>query len=98
MSDNLCPKKAFIVNIDHDFHYLDQRKSEIKFINIQDRLKEGMYQCAVYCGGKVENAMLSAPALLTIEVPRVNENIEYNRMSCFPNAILMNKCHWTYHQ
>ena len=39
-----------------------------------------MYQCYVYQkGGNIRDAMLSAPALLMIEVPAVNENIEYNR-------------------
>ena len=58
----------------------DQTEPEIKFINIQDRLRAGMYQCYVYQkGGDIRDAMLSAPALLMIEVPAVNENIEYNR-------------------
>lgn len=59
----------------------DQNKPEIKFVNIQDLLCAGMYQCAVYPKGgdiRSRNAMLSVPALLSIEVPPVNENIEFN--------------------
>ena len=73
----------------YNFLFLDQQDSSIQFINIQDRLKAGMYQCAIYCvGGKLEDAMLSAPAQLNIEVPHVNENIEYNRKFIFSTLVI----------
>lgn len=57
-----------------------ETESEIKFMNIQDRRHEGFYQCEISVDSVSQNTArkLTAGALLTVDVPSVRDNVEYN--------------------
>lgn len=51
-------------------------------MNIQDRMVEGFYVCEISVDSRCEKdtpRRLTNGALLTVEIPLVKDNIEYNR-------------------
>jgi len=66
------------------FFFAGETKCEIKFINIQEKNKEGYYVCKISVASPFYSPMekLSAGAMLTVKVPSVNDNAQYNRKCC----------------
>ena len=89
-----CPRKggifdyqdwSLVWNLLYSFFlFAGETKCEIKFINIQEKNKEGYYVCKISVASPFYSPMekLSAGAMLTVKVPSVNDNAQYNRKCC----------------